>query len=160
MNSRAKKTVSAEAALAKLEVLCATSEHCTFEIKQKLYKWGLNEADSRKIIETLRGNRYIDDRRFSEAYVDEKIMFSYWGKLKVRAALSLKQIDKTIIDEALSAVDEDRYFDNLSRLIANKARTITDADTYEGRTKLFRHAASRGFETGLISKAIKQMAKK
>jgi SOS response regulatory protein OraA/RecX len=34
---------------------------------------------------------------------------------------------------------------------------MTDADSYEGKTKIFRFAASRGFEPDLVAKVIRQM---
>lgn len=152
-----KKTVTPEKALSRLEDLCSRSEHCTGEARKKMREWGLSPSEIEKIIDSLVSRRFIDDTRFCEAYVNEKIMFANWGRRKIYAALILKQVDRAIIKEALDSVDEDAYFANLKRIIDYKARTMPDSDTYEGRTRLFRYAASKGFEPDLIAKAIKSL---
>ena len=156
---RQKKTVSPQNALNRLEDLCARSEQCTGEARKKLYNWGLGQDDAERIIKSLIDRRYIDDRRFSHAFVRDKLMFSHWGKRKIMMAMMQKRVDRDFIEEALDEIDDKIYFDILKKIVLAKARTINDADTYEGRTKLFRFAASRGFEPSLIAQVIREIAK-
>ena len=44
----------------------------------------------------------------------------------------------------------ERYEENLRHIMDVKRRSIVGPDTFEGRTKLFRFAVSRGFEPELI----------
>ncbi len=155
---RSRKPVSPENALRRLEELCARSEQCTGESRKKLYNWGIAANDAEQIVKSLIGRRFIDDRRFCHAFVRDKLMFSHWGKRKIKLSLIQKRVGKDIIDEALEQIDESTYYDILKKIVLAKARTINDADTYEGRTKLFRFAASRGFEPDLISKVIRELA--
>ena len=53
------------------------------------------------------------------------------------------------IEQALQ-VDDEEYADILRHVLAAKARTLRDTDSYVRRTKLLRHAASRGFEAEVI----------
>ena len=64
------------------------------------------------------------------------------------------------IDEALNEIDEEAYREKLRDILTAKARQITDVDTFEGRTKLFRFGASRGFEPALVSEMVKAMFRK
>ena len=116
-------------------------------------------ASARLGAATLIDRRYIDDRRFSHAFVRDKLMFSHWGKRKIMMAMMQKRVDRDFIEEALDEIDDQIYFDILKKIVLAKARTINDADTYEGRTKLFRFAASRGFEPSLIAQVIREIAK-
>ena len=76
--------------------------------------------------------------------------------MKIRLSLYQKKIPSDVINAALEeAVDQDEYYNILVKLLRGKARMIKEGNTFEGRTKLFRFAASRGFETNLISKAIR-----
>lgn len=156
---RSRKPITPDNALRRLEDLCARSEQCSGEARKKLYNWGIQAKDTEQIISSLIERRFIDDRRYCRAFVRDKLMFSHWGKRKIKLSLIQKRIDRNIIDFELEQIDIDIYTDILKRIVLAKARTIKDADTYEGRTRLFRFAASRGFEPDLISKLIRDMAK-
>ncbi|MDE5567222.1 MAG: RecX family transcriptional regulator [Muribaculaceae bacterium] len=156
---RSRKPITPDNALRRLEDLCARSEQCSGEARKKLYNWGIQAKDTEQIISSLIERRFIDDRRYCRAFVRDKLMFSHWGKRKIKLSLIQKRIDRNIIDFELEQIDIDTYTDILKRIVLAKARTIKDADTYEGRTRLFRFAASRGFEPDLISKLIRDMAK-
>ena len=45
-----KKTITPQDALMRLETLCAQSEQCTYDLRQKLYRGGIPLPDSDKII--------------------------------------------------------------------------------------------------------------
>ena len=155
---KTKKPVSAATALSRLEAQCSRSELCTGEAKKKLTTWGIGQNDSDKIIKSLLERRFIDDRRFSRAYVRDKLMFSHWGKRKIQLSLIQKRLDRDIIAEALDEIDETDYLTILKKIVLAKAKTINDADTYDGRTRLFRFAVSRGFEPALVSHVIREIA--
>lgn len=147
-------TITPQNALMRLETLCARSEQCTYDIQQKLYKWGISSTDSCKIIKNLINRKFIDDNRFAEAFVRDKFRFSKWGRLKISQALSLKQIPRHIINDALELIDPDDYEATLIYTIMQKAKNIDMPDSFEGKTRLFRFVASRGFEPSLIIKII------
>ncbi len=155
---KAKKPVSAATALSRLETQCSRSELCTGEARKKLAGWGISMSDSDKIISSLLERRFIDDHRFSRAFVRDKLMFAHWGKRKIQLSLIQKRLDRDIIAEALDEIDEDDYLTILKKIVLAKAKTISDVDTYDGRTRLFRFAVSRGFEPGLISQVIRELA--
>ncbi len=70
-------------------------------------------------------------------------------------SLSAKRIDRDVVEAALEEIDDSSYRDVLVGLLKAKARLIAEGNTFEGRTKLFRFAASRGFESDLISQVIR-----
>jgi regulatory protein len=153
---KAKAPISPERAIIKVEELCAKAERCSEEIRQKLYRMGLEYADIERIINSLIERRFLDDKRFTRAFVRDKVAFARWGKRKIAQALYVKRIDRDTIREALDGIDEEMYMSNLQHIINLKAKTLADADSYEGKTKLFRFAASRGFEPDLVASVIRQ----
>ena len=158
MEEKRKKVVKPQDALLRLEALCAQSEQCTYDLRVKLYRWGLSSTDSAKIIKQLLETRFVDDARFAMAYCRDKYRFNHWGRLKIVYGLRAKQISNHDIQEALNTIEEDEYEEILVSVIKSKAKTIKDVDTYEGRTKLFRYAASRGYESSLIAQIIKNQS--
>lgn len=150
-----RKIVEPKTALERLRDLCARSEQCSGDILRKLYNWGVSASNSAKIVEILERDRYIDDERFARAFVRDKYRFSGWGRLKIMIHLSAKRIEKSIATEALEEIDEEEYRSIALKALKAKARTIPDSNTYEGRTKLFRFGAARGYEAAMLSGLIK-----
>lgn len=150
-----RKRITPKDALMRLETLCAQSEQCTMDLRQKLYRWEISPSDSEKIIRSLIDTRFVDDTRFAIAYCRDKYRFNRWGRMKIVYGLRAKQISKNDIQEALNVIDEKEYEEILISVIKSKSQTIKDVDTYEGRTRLFRSVASRGYESSLIAQIIK-----
>lgn len=151
------KILTPPEALHRAAALCSSAEHCTADIREKLARWGVTEADSRTIIDRLVQERFIDEQRYAVAFVKDKFRFSGWGRIKIRYALQQKRIDGSDIDHALATLDEEQYNDRLLELLQAKSRSIRDDDPEARRAKLFRFAASRGFESALIFNALKQV---
>lgn len=153
---RAKKPLTPDAARIRAEELCARADYSAGEIRERLIRWGIFPSDADRIVDALIDTRFIDDERFARAFVRDKIEFARWGKRKIALALYHKRVARDIINETLDDYDETSYLAALNAVIASKRRTLADPDTYEGRTKLFRHAASRGFEPNLIAAALRR----
>lgn len=153
-----KKTVTAEQAQRRLEDLCARAEHCTGELRAKLRLWAIPAEEADKIIKSLQANKFVDDARFAGAFVRDKVKFSRWGKRKIKMALMAKGVEGDIITDAIDSLDRDTYRDALTSLLSAKTRLRPEllAD-YEGRTRLFRFALQRGFETPIITEVIKSL---
>lgn len=149
-----KKTVTPEAARLKMADLCARSEQCEWDIRQKLRKQGLNGGDIEKILDFLTENKFIDDYRFARSFTNDKVRFSAWGRNKIRQALALKRIPRSAITEALREIDEKDYLNALQRAGISKAKNLNLND-YDDKAKLYRYLISRGFESSLISKFIR-----
>ncbi|MDE6459475.1 MAG: RecX family transcriptional regulator [Paramuribaculum sp.] len=149
------KKITPDKALARLQDLCVRSEQCSFDLRKKLYNWGLAADEAEKIIGSLTADNFINDERFAEAFTRDKYRFSGWGRMKIKLHLAAKHMSRATIDTAMFAIDEDEYRSVALKALKAKARTLKEGNTYEGRTKLFRFGVTRGFETGLVSELIK-----
>lgn len=145
------KTVTPENARIRLENLCVRSEHCEWELREKLRGWNVPSSETEAILKDLQKSRFYDNRRFTVAFVRDRMIYNKWGKKKIALALIAKRIPRELISEALSEIEEGVYRECLVTLMRAKAARIEEGNSYEGRTKLFRAMASRGFETVLIS---------
>lgn len=144
------KKLTPAQALERLERTCAKSEISTAEAHMRLRRWGIADADAGKIVESLQKNRFIDDARFARALVRDRLRFSRWGRLKIRAALSQAGIRGQMADEALAEIDPGQYTGTLTDLLAHKSQSLDPAlPPFERRNRLVRFAASRGFETSM-----------
>ncbi|MCM1066041.1 MAG: RecX family transcriptional regulator [Muribaculaceae bacterium] len=152
-----RKPMRPEAALIRLEELCARSEQCEWELRRKLRTWQIGERDADTIMRSLLRRRFVDDSRYAVAFTRDKYRFARWGRRKIEMALRQRHVDSDIIDEALDQIDEDEYREALHGILAAKAKKLEEPASYENRTKLFRFALARGFESQLISKVLKNI---
>lgn len=152
---KAPKEWTVEAALDYARTLCSRAEYAPDEVRQRLFRRGMHSADIEQIIDRLTDERYLDEARFAGAFVRSKVEYAGWGRRKIAAALAQKRIPRAIVAEALDAIDPQMYLERLQAVVDAARRRDPEPDTYEGRTRIFRHAASRGFEPDLIAKLLK-----
>lgn len=147
-------TMDEKQAYQKLSALCARSEHCGYEIREKMRRWQVDGQSQAAVMERLVSGRFVDDERYARAFVEDKIKYNKWGRRKIEQALVMKRIDGKIISAVLDDVDDSVYMDVLRPLIAAKRRSTKAASDYEMRGKLIRFALSRGFTMNLIEAAL------
>jgi regulatory protein len=137
-------------ALSKAMAICSRSEHCTDDIRLKLQSWGVGETDIEKIIMNLIKENFINEKRYSEAFVKDKFKYNKWGKVKIRAGLKMKKIPGEMIKIAVDSIDNGLYKKTLEELLIVHRRSIKAKNQYDLKGKLFRYGMSKGFESELL----------
>lgn len=146
---------------AKLEALCAYQERCSFELDQKMIKWGLSKDDRDALLAHLISYNFLSEERFAEAFVSGKFRIKKWGRIKIRNGLKLKRISDYSISKGMEIIEEDEYWNNLIHLTERKWDTLnTPKDDYSTRVKLYRFLSSKGYEQDLIKDAVEEVITK
>lgn len=151
--AQGRRARTADEALAALMRLCARAERSEGDARRLMRGWGLSETDAQTVLERLVRERFIDDTRYAEAFVREKLRLSGWGDLKIRSALQRKGVERAIIDAALAQADRPDMTARLTTLLERKARTVRHASAYELKTKLIRYGLSLGYDYGTVLEA-------
>ena len=159
MEQKVKRTKTPEQALVSLMNLCAKSERCTGDARRLMRGWGVATADAEKVLQRLVNERFIDDRRYAEAFVREKINLSGWGAYKITATLRQKGIDKAIIASALEQYSDVDTVERLTVLLNRKLRTVKAKSVADLRAKLFRYAAGQGYDFSTAREAVERLVK-
>ncbi len=137
-----------------LASLCASAEHCQWEMTEKMRRWELPDEAQTRIMERLVKERYVDDERFARAFVKDKVRYNKWGRRKVEQALWQKHIDETVRQQVLDEVEDDEYIRILRPLLQQKRRSLKASNDYELNMKLIRFAISRGFTMDIIKQCV------
>ena len=143
-----------EMALQRLSALCASAEHCEYEMTEKMRKWEVEESDCERIMEYLRKAKFVDDERYARAFVKDKIKYNKWGRRKVEQGLWAKHITEDIRQRVRDEVDDSQYKSVLTDLLKSKRRSIKAANDYEMNRKLIKFALSRGFDYAIVRQCI------
>jgi len=136
--------------LTKAMDLCSRREYCTDDIRNKLQSWGITDVDSVKIINILYRENFINDTRYSKAFVRDKFSYNKWGKVKIAAHLKLKKIPPDIIKTSLDSIDHKDYIKILKEILSDHRRFIKAKNQYDLKGKLLRYGLSKGFESDLL----------
>ena len=144
---RTKRTKTPQQALQSLMRMCARSERSSGDALRLMKRWGVTDEDARKVLARLQADRFIDDRRFAEAFVRDKLNLSGWGAYKIKLSLRAKGISREVIEEVVAPMIEATDMkERLEEIMQRKLRTLKYTSTYEAKTKLIRFAASRGYD--------------
>ena len=137
-----------------LAALCAQAEHCQWEMLEKMRRWEVPEEAQARVMQRLVKERYVDDERYAQAFVKDKIRYNKWGRRKVDQALWQKHIDEDIRKRVLDEVDDDEYLKVLRPLLKQKRKSTKANNDYELNQKLMRFALGRGFTFDIIRQCI------
>lgn len=132
--------------------LCSKKEYSSGEILKKLKDFEVNDESALRVLKQLKDDKFIDDRRFAQAYVNDKLKFGKWGRIKIAFMLRQKEVSNTVISEVTGDIDSHLYEGILSSELKKKLKGIKAASDYELKGKLVQFASGRGFEFDLASR--------
>ncbi len=160
MNNSKPKTITPEQALQRMSRLCAASEQAQADVRAKLARMGIAQADADAIVQRLVDKDFLNEERYARAYCHDKVAFARWGRNKVRHMLRQKGVSDDVIDRALQheASDGDLQH-NLQHLLQQRMAELQrqGREPLKARAALVRLAASRGYEADQIFPAVSQL---
>lgn len=145
--------------LIRLEAACARREYCESDIFNKALK--LCEGNGQRaaeIVSGLKDNAFVSDKRYACAFAREKAKLNGWGPHKIRMALSLKKIDRDIVELAIEEAQGTEADEKLEKLLQTKWRSLKDDP--QAKLKLLRFALGRGYSYEQVKNIVENCAKK
>lgn len=135
---------------------CSRREYCQSDVLKKAEKaLDGDRQEAMKVLATLVEEKYVDDRRYAEAYARDKAAISGWGAVKIRYMLSAKGVDRDVISQALEEIDLKKADDRLRKLLENKYRTLKEDPQW--KMKLLRFALGRGYSYDEVNEVLKSL---
>lgn len=158
--TRTPKTKTAQQALQSLMRLCSRAEKSSGDALRLMRTWGVPEGERQGVLDKLISDKFIDDRRYAEAYVREKSQLAGWGERKIAMQLRLKGIERETISTVLAEfMDNDNQMERLQDKLQKKLRTTKAANDFELRGKLLRYALGLGYDYDMAMEAVDKVAK-
>ena len=137
-------------ALEKMAKYCAYQERCQFEVRTKLFGTGLSNDEIENIICDLIEQNFLDELRFSKAFVRGKFNSKSWGKIKIKQHLKQKRISEFCIKKSLSEISKEDYYSKLNELLQKKSKLLHTEDEFTKKQKLARYLIGKGFESEMV----------
>jgi regulatory protein len=149
-----KQKLTPEQALQKVKHYCAYQERCHYEVKEKLFTFGLYKTEVEKLLSQLIEEDYLNEERFAIGFAGGRFRLKQWGKVKIEFELKQKKVSSYIIKKAIKAIDEDDYNKTLYKLTLTKWTALKQEQHISRLAKTTSFLIQRGFEPQLIGKVI------
>lgn len=124
--------------------------HTTGELHAKLKDRGFKDEEIREVLRQLEEQKFLDDGRFAEIFVDNLKRYKDWGYYGIKAKLAARKIPSEMGEQALRdyfSIDDELVV--AKRLVAKLAR-----QGRKEKDKIMRSLASHGFRTEVIRKVL------
>ncbi len=117
-------------------------QHSTSELRIKLKQKGYETEYINEVLDNLKQKNYLDDTKFAEMFVEEKMKLKLWGEQKLRSELIKRGIESDIITDVLrnNISEEDKL--NNAMIIARTGRPKS-VSTSTGAANTARAARTR-----------------
>ncbi len=124
------------------------------EIRCNLRKHDVPDIAIEEVLERLRGNTLVSDKRFAEKWVENRAAFHPRSRRALAVELRQKGVPRLIIDEVLAEVDD---HDMAYKVAKKKLRRVQNLEWPEFRKKLNGYLGRRGFSYGVSAEVVRQV---
>ena len=154
-----KKSYTVEEALSKLQKYCSYQDRCHKEVEQKLKTMRMIPEASDQIIMALIHGDYLNEERFTLAFVRGKFKIKKWGRHRLTSELKQRNISKYLIDKALKQISEVAYKATFETLVHKKVASLTGVSAFKNKKKLADYLLYRGWESSMVYEKVNQVFK-
>lgn len=129
------------------------------QIFDKLCQKEYDEKIIDKTIDFLKEYKFIDDEKYTEAYIKDKLKSQ--GKNRIKYALINKGISETLIKEKLSCLDKDIEENTALKLAEKKYRILikNEADVKKIHKKLGDYLVRSGYNLDVVQNTLNNIVK-
>ncbi len=117
------------------------------EIREKLRIKNYELRITEEVIKQLTENRYLDDQRYAEVYVENLKKYKNFGFFGIKKKLMEKRLPKEIIEAVLNEALSEEEELKIAKKLLNK---IGEVEKQKAAMRL----KSKGFRTGVIMKCL------
>ena len=98
-----------------------------------------------EVIDKLIDYKYLDDDRFTKAFIKDKLNFTNWGDYKIKNELKRLGVNEEIIYNNISNIDDNIYYERTNKIID---KDISINKKYSGiklKNKIYNHLLTLGY---------------
>lgn len=124
------------------------------EIREYLSKKLIDNDSINTVISLLEKEKYVDDKSYAKAYVNDKILLTNDGPNKIKSKLFDLGIREESIDEALEAFDIDTQKEKVTKIAKKMVEVNRNKSATFLRNKILVYLVNLGYERSLINSVL------
>jgi len=137
-------------------LLLAARDRTEAELSRLLAARGFGQADLKTALDRLRGEGYLDDRRFADAWARGRVRAKPMGPYRLRQELEAKGVQEDLAREVLRAVYEEGEEMMARCAMAGKVSRLGHLPAASRKSRLARFLQRRGFSTEVIWRLLRE----
>ena len=130
--------------------LISTKMRTDRELKNILLKKKYDESLIEDVIDRLKTEGYLNEERYIEAYINDKIHLTKYGPYKIKRGLTDLNLDEYLIEKYLSKIDSTLWQDRINTLINKKLKTLNNKSESYIKNKIKEDLFILGYDGDLI----------
>lgn len=127
------------------------------ELKEFLKKKNINDAYIDEVIVMLEKERYLDDLRYAECYVSDKIHLSTDGPNKIKMKLKEHEISDEDISYALKLFKLEMQKEKIDKLIEKQINSNRTKSSYMLKNKIITYLLNLGYQKEVIMSSLNKI---
>ena len=141
--------------------LLAAKPRSVAELRERLLQGRYANATSvEEVIARLSEYGYLDDERYAVTFASSKVRQKPTGRRRLERDLSLKKVDRAVVNEALDAVFAETSEEELiDRAVEKRVRLRGRPKTREEAKSLFDYLLRQGFPFELVSEKVRSASR-
>ena len=151
------KKYSPSEAFVKISNYCAYQERSHKEVRNKLYGYGLHQADVEKLLTRLITDGFLNEERYAKAFAGGKFRMQKWGRNKIINELEAQGVTSRCIRMGLKEIDDADYLKTLRALLKKKFSQTEETNPFKKRDKTARFVIAKGYEPELTWAILKEI---
>jgi len=135
-------------------------QHSTSELRIKLKQKRYEIELINEVLDDLKKKNFLDDTKFAEMFVEEKMKLKLWGEQKLRSELVKRGIKSEIITDVLAnKISEEDKLNNAMIIASKKYDTLKNRNVNKDviKRKLFTFLNSRGYNYYLVKEVYDEL---
>ena len=135
-------------------------QHSTSELRIKLKQKRYETELINEVLDDLKKKNFLDDTKFAEMFVEEKMKLKLWGEQKLRSELVKRGIKSEIITDVLAnKISEEEKLNNAMIIASKKYDTLKNRSVDKDviKRKLFTFLNSRGYNYDVIKEVYDEL---
>ena len=98
-----------------------------------------------EVIDKLIDNKYLDDDRFTKAFIKDKLNFTNWGDYKIKNELKRLGVNEEIIYNNMINIDDNIYYERINKIIDKDISTNKKYNGIKLKNKIYNHLLTLGY---------------
>lgn len=115
------------------------------ELKDYLKNKEEDTTITEEVIDKLIDNKYLDDDRFTKAFIKDKLNFTNWGDYKIKNELKRLGVNEEIIYNNISNIDDNIYYERIDKIINKDISTNKKYNGIKLKNKTYNHLLTLGY---------------
>ena len=98
-----------------------------------------------EVIDKLIDYKYLDDDRFTKAFIKDKLNFTNWGDYKIENELKRLGVNEEIIYNNMINIDDNIYYERINKIINKDISTNKKYNGIKLKNKIYNHLLTLGY---------------